>query len=86
MVNSGGLPVLTLDFDDEKIRKLQEISDKFKAALSIGPSGFSVPQQPAFKPPATTGGKKQDAGFTSGVDKFFKGLNKEAQATAKLSA
>ncbi|WP_392336187.1 hypothetical protein [Pantoea stewartii] len=83
MVNSGGLPVLTLDFDDEKIRKLQEISDKFKAALSIGPSGFSVPQQPAFKPPATTGGKKQDAGFTSGVDKFFKGLNKEAQATAK---
>lgn len=90
MAESAGLPVLTLDFDDEKIKKLQEIADKFKHALSIGPAGFSVPKQPAFKPPhstfnppSATGGKKTDSDFTSGVDKFFKDLNKEARTTAK---
>ncbi|MGK0739950.1 lytic transglycosylase domain-containing protein [Yokenella regensburgei] len=36
------LPVLTLDFSDEKIQKLQEIADKFKNAFSIGPGGIPV--------------------------------------------
>lgn len=90
MSESAGLPVLTLDFDDEKIKKLQEIADKFKNALSIGPGGLPMSQQPAFKPPqsafnppSTIGGKPQGTGLTSGMDKFFKGLNKEARATAK---
>ncbi|NDO80209.1 hypothetical protein CJP72_05280 [Citrobacter sp. NCU1] len=83
-MSESQLPVLTLDFSDEKIQKLTEIADKFKNAFAVGPGGFSVPQQPAFKPPVTGGGgKKPDADFTSGIDKFFKGLNKEAEATAK---
>ncbi|WP_209319588.1 lytic transglycosylase domain-containing protein [Yokenella regensburgei] len=77
------LPVLTLDFDDEKIKALHEIADKFKAALAVGPGGFPVPaptaRPPAKKPEEQTG-KKTDA---SGFDKFMKGLNKEAQGTLK---
>lgn len=38
----NGVPVLQLDFDDEKIKRLNEIADKFRSALSIGPGGFSV--------------------------------------------
>ncbi|PIJ48963.1 lytic transglycosylase [Erwinia sp. OLTSP20] len=77
------LPVLTLDFDDEKIKALHEIADKFKAAIAVGPGGFPVPaltaRPPAKKPEEQTG-KKPDA---SGFDKFMKGLNKEAQGTLK---
>ncbi|ENB1828956.1 lytic transglycosylase domain-containing protein [Salmonella enterica] len=48
------LPVLTIDIDESKIAALNEISEKFKAAFSIGPGGFSfnnVPQpgQPVKK-------------------------------------
>ena len=77
------LPVLELDFDDEKIKALQEIAEKFKVALAVGPGGFPVPA-PAARPPAKKTeeqtGKKPDV---SGFDKFMKGLNKEAQGTLK---
>lgn len=54
------LPVLTLDIDESKIAALNEISEKFKAAFSIGPGGISfnnVPQpgQPVKKDPAQAG-------------------------------
>ncbi|WP_213239640.1 transglycosylase SLT domain-containing protein [Citrobacter braakii] len=54
------LPVLTLDIDESKIAALNEISEKFKAAFSIGPGGISinnVPQinQPVKKEPAPAG-------------------------------
>lgn len=83
------LPVLTLDFSDEKIQKLQEIAEKFKAALSIGPGGLPVPSTPSAPLPApatppgssTENGKKQ-TGETE-FDKFLKGLNKDAQGTLK---
>lgn len=41
-MSGNQLPVLTLDFSDEKIQKLQEIADKFKNAFSIGPGGLPV--------------------------------------------
>lgn len=79
------LPVLTLDFDDEKIRQLNEIAEKFKAALGMGPGGFpaTVPGGGLPVPgdnhrPKGKGGK-EDSGF----DKFLKNLNKEAQGTLK---
>ncbi|KHN59919.1 lytic transglycosylase domain-containing protein [Aeromonas hydrophila] len=83
------LPVLTLDFSDEKIQKLQEIADKFKTALSIGPGGLPVPSTPSAPLPApvtppgstTENGKKQ-TGETE-FDKFLKELNKDAQGTLK---
>lgn len=79
------IPVLTLDFDDEKIKVLQDISDKFKAAFSIGPGGFPVPLPSHPSPPAVpaddAGGKKQKAETT--FDKFMKSLNKDAQGTLK---
>ncbi|ARF49840.1 lytic transglycosylase domain-containing protein [Pantoea stewartii] len=79
------LPVLTLDFSDEKIQQLNEIADKFKNALGIGPGGLPVPSAPppAKRPPDNVpeAGKKP-TGDTS-FDKFLKNLNKEAQGTLK---
>lgn len=83
------LPVLTLDFSDEKIQKLQEIADKFKTALSIGPGGLPVPSTPsaplpapATPPGSTTKNGKKQTGETE-FDKFLKELNKDAQGTVK---
>lgn len=78
------LPVLTLDFDDEKIKALQDISEKFKAAFSVGPGGFPIPQPlpPAHpQPHPGSGGKKPEVQST--FDKFMKSLNKDAQGTLK---
>lgn len=47
------VPVLTLDFDDEKIRTLNEIAEKFKNALRIGPGGLPLPEQPQQSQPTT---------------------------------
>lgn len=86
------LPVLTLDIDEEKIRQLNEISEKFKAAFGVGPSGnplnFPVPSAPPQTPapiqntdskPEKNGKGKPETEF----DKFLKKLNKDAQATLK---
>jgi len=97
-MSGNQLPVLTLDFSDEKIQKLQEIADKFKNALSIGPSGLPYPAAPqpvptptfpvpTASPPATRPegggtGGKKTPGDT-GFEKFLKNLNKEAQGTLK---
>lgn len=82
------LPVLTLDFDDEKIKVLQEISDKFKAAFAVGPGGFPLPTTPSSPPavptgeqPGKPGGKKPEVEST--FEKFMKSLNKDAQRTLK---
>ena len=87
------LPVLTLDIDESKIAALNEISEKFKAAFSVGPGGFPVsqtapttspPDFPAI-PPAQPGAgrdsskKSEDSEF----DKFLNNLNKDAKATLK---
>ncbi|ELN2579034.1 transglycosylase SLT domain-containing protein [Enterobacter kobei] len=64
----NGIPVLQLDFDDEKIKKLNEIADKFRSALSIGPGGFRVPggtaDNPSTSPPsqATTVRQRDEKG------------------------
>ncbi|GLH24095.1 TPA: lytic transglycosylase domain-containing protein [Enterobacter ludwigii] len=78
------LPVLTLDFDDEKIKALQDISEQFKAAFSVGPGGFPIPQPlpPAHpEPHPGSDGKKPEVQST--FDKFMKSLNKDAQGTLK---
>ena len=54
------LPVLTLDIDESKIAALNEISEKFKAAFSIGPGGISINNVPQInqrvkKEPVTAG-------------------------------
>lgn len=86
-MSDSQLPVLTLDFNDEKIQKLTEIADKFKNAFAVGPAGFPVPS-PAAPPPATRPTDNTPApGNTptgeTGFDKFMKNLNKEAQGTLK---
>ena len=82
------LPVLTLDFDESKIKALQDISDKFKVAFSVGPGGFPMPQSPFPAPvavqPDEAGRKKPEVQST--FDKFMKTLNKEAQGTLKTYA
>ncbi|WP_237929977.1 transglycosylase SLT domain-containing protein [Buttiauxella sp. S19-1] len=82
-MSGNQLPVLTLDIDEEKIRQLNEISEKFKAAFGVGPGGFPAqvppPPIPGTDKPAKKPGGKQDSGF----DKFLKNLNKEAQGTLK---
>lgn len=87
-MSESQLPVLTLDFSDEKITKLNEIADKFKNAFGVGPGGFPVPSPAA--PPATRPedkpdqpGKKPEG--ESG-EKFLKNLNKESQGTLKTFA
>lgn len=87
------LPVLTLDIDESKIAALNEISEKFKAAFSVGPGGIPVPQTapttsshdfPAI-PPAQprAGGDSSKKGEYSEFDKFLKNLNKDAKASLK---
>ena len=87
------LPVLTLDIDESKIAALNEISEKFKAAFSVGPGGIPVPQTapttsshdfPAI-PPAQpgAGGDSSKKGEDSEFDKFLKNLNKDAKASLK---
>ncbi|WP_337049955.1 transglycosylase SLT domain-containing protein [Serratia fonticola] len=41
-MSEGTSPVITLAIDDDKLRRLEEVSDKFKAAFSVGPGGFTV--------------------------------------------
>lgn len=84
-MSESQLPVLTLDFSDEKIQKLNEIADKFKTALGVGPSGFPIPsaQPPATRPedkPKKPGNVPEGA---TGFDKFLKNLNKDAEGTLK---
>lgn len=86
-MSGSQLPVLTLDIDEEKIRQLHEISEKFKAAFGIGPGGVPatipggsvpVPVPGDNHEPQKSGGKNE-----SGFDKFLKNLNKEASGTLK---
>lgn len=84
-MSGNQLPVLTLDFDESKIKELNEISEKFKAALSVGPGGFPV--TPQHKPPATrdkrNDTRKNNQDETNNFDKFFKELGKNAQGANK---
>lgn len=77
------LPVLTLDIDEEKIRQLQAISEKFKAAFGVGPGG--MPFSPPVSVPSDEKKEKKSPATRpeSQFDKFFKELNKEAQGTLK---
>lgn len=87
------LPVLTLDIDESKIAALNEISEKFKAAFSVGPGGFPVPQTAPTTPPPdfpaippaqpVAGGNSSKKGDDTEFDKFLKNLNKDAKATLK---
>jgi hypothetical protein len=67
-------PVLTLDFSDEKIQKLQAIADQFKNAPGGKPGGGSLPVPP--RSPGRIPGK-------SPANSFMQELNKEAKGTLK---
>lgn len=75
LMAGNNIPVLKLDIDEENIRRLDEISEKFKAAFTIGPGGFpvnnpppekkipgnnNVPQQPKNVPAPTDTGRPRD--------------------------
>lgn len=75
LMAGNNIPVLKLDIDEENIRRLDEISEKFKAAFTIGPGGFpvnnpppekkipgnnNVPQQPKNVPTPTDTGRPRD--------------------------
>jgi len=80
------LPVLTLDIDDSKIAALNDISEKFKTAFSVGPGGFPMPQVPPSPPANPTPGTDDGKGkkeVEGSLDKFLKSLNKDAQGTLK---
>lgn len=85
-MSESQLPVLTLDFSDEKITKLNEIADKFKNAFNVGPGGLPVPV-PAAPPPATQPEDKTDQPGKKpqgeSGEKFLKNLNKEGAGTLK---
>lgn len=49
LMAGNNIPVLKLDIDEENIRRLDEISEKFKAAFTIGPGGFPVNNPPPEK-------------------------------------
>lgn len=84
LMSGNQLPVLTLDIDEAKIRQLQDISEKFKAAFGMGPGGspFNPPapvSAPVGKKPESSKGDKPETGF----EKFLKNLNKDAKETQK---
>lgn len=72
-MSSNQLPVLTLDFSDEKIQKLQSIANQFKNALN-GQPGAPLPV-PRPRPIVKPGG--------AGPKGFMESLDKEAKATLK---
>lgn len=84
-MSGNQLPVLTLDIDEEKIRQLNEISEKFKAAFAVGPGGHPVTipggvvKVPGDTHPTPEPGSKEKPEFNS----FLKNLNKEASGTLK---
>ncbi|HHL2710443.1 TPA: transglycosylase SLT domain-containing protein [Yersinia enterocolitica] len=83
-MSGNQLPVLTLDIDEAKIRQLQDISEKFKAAFGMGPGGspFNPPapvSAPVGKKTESSKGDKPETGF----EKFLKNLNKDAKETQK---
>lgn len=75
---SNQLPVLTLDFSDEKIQKLQAIADQFKNLMGGGafPSPRPVPGTGGGNCPGVDQGGKT-------IDQFMKELNKESNGTLK---
>ncbi|ECG8260377.1 hypothetical protein FO131_19570 [Salmonella bongori] len=75
------LPVLTLDFSDEKIKRLEEIAEKFKAGFAVGPGGFPVAEQKAI--PGNNSQPQRIKETESTFDKFMKSLDKEGKATLK---
>ncbi|EPT5086694.1 hypothetical protein ACVUCS_003639 [Salmonella enterica subsp. enterica] len=75
------LPVLTLDFSDEKIKKLEEIAEKFRAGFAVGPGGFPVVEQKAI--PGNNSQPQRMKETESTFDKFMKSLDKEGNATLK---
>ncbi|EHM3440630.1 transglycosylase SLT domain-containing protein [Salmonella enterica subsp. enterica] len=75
------LPVLTLDFSDEKIKKLEEIAEKFRAGFAVGPGGFPVAEQKAI--PGNNSQPQRMKETESTFDKFMKSLDKEGKATLK---
>lgn len=81
------LPVLTLDFDDDKIKKLDDIATKLKNAFSIGPGGLPFPSGSSSTNlpsiPGTGASGAKPAAPESSFDKFMKTLNKDAQSTLK---
>ncbi|ENA9695566.1 transglycosylase SLT domain-containing protein [Salmonella enterica subsp. enterica] len=75
------LPVLTLDFSDEKIKKLEEIAEKFRVGFAVGPGGFPVVEQKAI--PGNNSQPQRLKETESTFDKFMKSLDKEGKATLK---
>ncbi|MBP2171010.1 hypothetical protein J2125_004202 [Erwinia toletana] len=65
------LPVVTLDIDDAKIRQLQKVAEKFKAAFSVGPGGSD---------------RLRSSNIDIGFNTFLQNLNQETQDTLKAFA
>lgn len=85
----NALPVLSVDIDESRLRRMEEVVNKFNSALAIGPGGFRPPSVPDNKlfpvsPPARQSAGLPGQGKNNGeFDKFLKGLNKQAQGTVR---
>lgn len=77
------MPVLTLDIDESKIKALEEVSEKFKAAFNVGPGGLPMPSFGRSPRPGNSKYNNGENEFIPAVDRLFKGLNKESEGTLK---
>lgn len=88
------MPVLTLDVNEEQLKRLEAVFEKYQNGLRIGPGGNQIPvpsrsNSPNF--PVVVSGKKTPDAFTANYkvtgetmfDKYLSGLSKNAQETLK---
>lgn len=80
---AADMPVLIVDFDDDKIKKLDDIAEKLKSAFSIGPGGLPLSSGAPASPPANSGNGGGSGSAENAFEKFIKALNKDAQETIK---
>ncbi|WP_336240440.1 lytic transglycosylase domain-containing protein [Citrobacter werkmanii] len=83
------LPVLDVTINSDNLKRMEDVISKFQEALKVGPGGFPVPIPSA--PPTTPRpfqntlpqGAPKSGGFLDEVEKFVKGMGKDAELANK---
>lgn len=78
-------PVLDINIDESRLKRMEEVVQKFQAALQIGPGG-----KPVVSPPAVPDqrlpvvpGQARPSPWSGDLNKLFGGVDKSAKSTLK---
>jgi hypothetical protein len=80
-------PVLDINIDESRLKRMEEVVRKFQAALQTGPGGTPVPAGRSgaggTQPTPGVTGRKQISPWAGDISKFLGSLDKSAQGTLK---